>query len=357
MRKIYLSLLWAVLSSGHVMAQDTLLWENFNDTLFGESLEDLFPDAPSGILQDTLWYSFDNDMLPDGSPPPARPGNWFLLARGFADADSSDICAASNSWTNNPHTPVDNWLILPYLQITDGNSALLKWKSAPHQSPYYLDGYRVLVSTTTNDISAFTDTLFTAAEYLSGPYIDAMNCCNGGDFLLYHFSNGFVHGADGQYLQFTSAGDSTPGDTTAGDSARFIGVQREFSVNLSAYDDQQIYIAFQHYSTDDNLISIDDILVTENTDPAFGVDDPEPEVYISVFPNPASGVLTISGAFGQKQDAAIVEIFNMAGQLIYRNLNASQKLQIDVSSYAEGLYQVRVIAAGKTSSKKVIVHH
>jgi len=352
MKKLYLLLSFGIFTLS-TQAQDTLLWENFNDTIIGQTVDDLINDAPSGLTDDPLWYSYDEDQLGDGSGA-SRPGDWFLFSGGFAAVDSLDVCAGSNSWTNDASTPVRNWLVLPTIQITDGASAVLKWKSAPRQTPYYLDGYQVLISATTNDVTAFTDVVFDAGQYISGPYNAGTNCCNGGDYSLYTFSAGMIHGDDGTFVQFTDEGDDMPGDSTAGDSARFIGVQKEFSVPLTAYDNQKIYIAFLHNSTDDNLLSLDDILVTENSDITFGVEG-ENSFAGSVYPNPANAFVNVSFDFLQYHNVK-VELVDNQGHVLYSTL-ATANMQINTEQVASGVYFVKVTADEGSMVKKVVITH
>src|SRR6266446_2248795 len=111
------------------------------DTLFFENFE-VNPDStfqvgiPSGF--DAFGINSDGDQIPDGSTMGNRPDQWWWTY-GFADVDSSNSVYASNSWTNVSDVPVANYLILPPLQIVD-TSAKLSLKSAPYQTPRYLDG-------------------------------------------------------------------------------------------------------------------------------------------------------------------------------------------------------------------------
>ena len=67
---------------------------------------------------------------------------------------------------------------------------------------------------------------------------------------MYDFSEGFIHGADGEYIK---ADD---------DPQRNAGVLRPNEVSLAAYAGKTIFIAFAHDSDDDNILFIDDIMVT-----------------------------------------------------------------------------------------------
>ena len=252
------------------------------DTLFFANFETdpttTWPDinigvAPNGQTQDTAWYSFDGDGLPDGSAT-GRADEWFWTTPLSSQDSIGNLgVMASNSWTNISTSPVQNWLITQSIDVLD-NSFVLKWKSAPFQTPRYLDGYHILVSNTTNDLMAFTDTLFIASEYVS---LDLPGMPN--DWASYTFSpdpsNGFVHGINGTYIYFD------------GDSTRFQGMLEPLERSLAPYAGQTIFIAFLHSSTDDNIVSIDDILVEYST--ATGLVDPKNSFSYTLFPNPASG--------------------------------------------------------------------
>ena len=73
-----------------------------------------------------------------------------------------------------------------------------------------------------------------------------------GDYSLYDFLKGFIHGADGEYIEVDD------------DPQRNAGVLRPNEVSLADYAGKTIFIAFVHDSDDDNILFIDDIMVTGN---------------------------------------------------------------------------------------------
>ncbi len=339
MRKIALLGVGLFMSFSLANAQDTLIFEDFNDTIIGSELDDFIDlNYPNAIVGDTMWYSYDEDNLPDQSGA-SRPDNWYLVGGGFYGADTLDICLMSSSWTLDPN-PVKNWFILPAIQITDGASAWLKWKSAPRQTPLYLDGYKILISTGDNDLPSFTNTVFTAAEYETGTEN------NGNNYALYTFSSGWVHGLDGNYIDCTGCLDDP-------DSARFIGIQRPDSISLAAYDNQMIYIAFLHETVDDNLISIDDILVIENTDIFFDVEQ-LPDFAGSVYPNPASDYINVTFDIETYHNAS-VQMMNNSGQIIYTSPLTEQNHRISLQNVASGVYYVKLLADEGTMVRKIVV--
>lgn len=313
MKKLLLTLFGGFLLGSASAQVDTVLYEGFDVDPTGSYL-------PFNSGNDTQWVNFDADALADAN---GRPQNWFHSTGAFADVDSVDGCLFSSSWLQNFLPGNRNWLMTPPITVTSAGFAL-SWASAPRQTPLYLDGYSVLVSTTDNIEASFTDTLFQAAQYLSG---------SGADYSTYTFSPGFVHGMDGTFTQFDAASDSS----------RLIGVLRPFTVNLSQYAGQTIYIAFLHDSDDDNLMALDDILITETT---TGLNETATTSSFSIFPNPVSDKLTLSYELSQTSPIQ-VSVYDAKGALVVNEgrgiqIAGSQKLTLDLNHLASGTYSVRV---------------
>ena len=162
MKKTLLSAFVLVAGFAAHAQTDTLLWNNFETDPFAYMQTAI----PAGNATDTSWYTFDIDGNADGSST-SRPGEWFWVAP-YSTTDSlsgNTGVMGSNSWSNS-NTPNQNILITPSLYIGDAN-AVLSWKSAPFQTPRYVDGYKVLIAVNNNDPAAFTDTIFVASEYTS----------------------------------------------------------------------------------------------------------------------------------------------------------------------------------------------
>lgn len=340
-KKLLLAL--AALSPAALFSQagtDTLIWEDFE--LDPSSFLNVAP--PSGTVNDPLWYNFDNDALADGSGG-SRPGEWFW-GTPFATADSvlgNTGALNSNSWTNDGSTHVSNWLITPAIYVADTTLDLF-WKSAPFQTPRYLDGYIVVVSTNTNDFSDFTDTVFVASEYVAVSIPSTPN-----QFTSYTFApvaGGFVHGADWMYIE-----------DNAGDSTRWRGVLRPLTADLSAYAGQSIYIAFVHWTVDDNLLSIDEIFL-EGTG-TVGITDYENTFNLSVYPNPATDVLNIN--YNMPSDAQLMlNIFAMDGSLIRSEdkgtaQSGNGSVQTNISDLAAGVYFVQLQTGNGVATKRIVV--
>ncbi len=336
MRKFY-TLFFTLFAFTATRAQNVILFENFEeDTL------NIPVDIPSG--NNNTWINADFDGLADGSPS-NRPNEWFRT-NGFATVDSANIVMASNSWTNDPNNPVANYLILPPIKLLD-NSGALEWKSAPYQTPRYLDGYQVLVSTTGNFPDNFTDTLFYASEYVS-----TLGTTDSSSLAALYSSfaftpNGFIHGQDGQFIEYN------------GDSLRFRGVLHPFSASLANYAGQTIYIAFCHGTTDDNLLSIDDIKVSGNG-MNLGAENIDTRTFkIKTFPNPTSDNLHIEYNLPGILTVAL-GLYDVNGCLI-KSISSGTQLKgnyfydIDVKDLSSGIYNVILSTSKGTYSTKVTV--
>lgn len=322
MKKTSTLLLMLLMAVTGLRAQDTLAYENFNVDNTAN-----WPTFTGGF--DTTWVSFDNDNNTDAN---GRPGNWFWNDIAFGTNDTTG-CIFSSSWFSTVAT-ASNYFVTPPIQIVDAN-ANLSWRAAPRQTPRYLDGYKVLVSTSDNFPTSFTDTIYIAGEYISGSNA-------GFDFSAYIFSPGFLHGSDSTYVEF---------DT---DSSAFIGLLRPFSASLAQYSGQTIYIAFLHDATDDNLMAVDDILVTGTAAQSL-----EENVLngATLFPNPASTHCTLSYNSSVAGNAHF-GIYDLSGKLVKsdtRYLSGfGQQIQLPVSDLAAGNYFL-IVNNGKGTTRLPLI--
>lgn len=76
------------------------------------------------------------------------------------------------------------------------------------------------------------------------------------------------------------------------------------------------------------------------------------EITFGLYPNPASGLLTIS--LSEKNADTEIRIFSMPGELISVSRPAGKTITIDVSSLSGGIYFVQVTDGGKTGRQKFI---
>jgi PKD repeat protein len=249
----------------------------------------LFEDFQSETISAT-WINQDIDGLNDAN---GRPQNWFP----FQDLQTTtpgdtNYVAASSSWLS-PAGTSNNWLILD--AVNPCIDTKLNWWSAPFEGPAFMDGYKVMVSTTGTNIGDFTTTIFTAAESVNGTATP---------------SAGAVH---------TNYNGNN-------------GVLQEWTVDLGAYDNQTIYIAFVHDSNDDNLIMIDNIfvgIVPQYDLAVVGTDQTPP--YVSTPLTQAqgltfSGEVALGGGTDVTQPTLTFEIFQNATSVFTNSV--SQVTQI-----------------------------
>lgn len=294
-------LLAATLSAqAHLFMPDTLVQEFFNT----DPTPFMLP-APTG--SDDLWVNYDTDEVPalcvaDG----ITPMGWYWESDlGYANPDQTDNFAFTSCSFLDLPTPEShnrNWLIISPIFIPD-SSYWLCWRSLAFQGPMFLDGYKVLASEASNDPLSgdFTDTLFQAAQMIS-----PVNTIGSLNLSAYHFSPGYIQ-ANG----YTNT-DYFFLDTANPQAPFYRGRLEPHTVSLKNYVGQWIYIAFLHDSDDDNLIQLDDILVSNNTSsgtssPASGILDfqilgnpsRENAYFVWQLDTPLESRLTISSQNGQ----------------------------------------------------------
>ncbi|MCF8465537.1 MAG: choice-of-anchor J domain-containing protein [Flavobacteriales bacterium] len=334
MKKSYLlALLTQFIINSAIAQNDTLLWENFE----AETIDYILVEYPEGDPPNLYpnWLNFDIDGIVDGSgSATARPDEWFL-SFGFADVDSSNTVLASNSWLQNESDFADNWLITPRIHIQD-DLANLYWKSAPFQLPRYMDGYQVLVSTTNNLETSFTDTLAVFAEFNGTLTTDIE------DTATYVFTQGIMH----TELEYDSV-----------DVTRHGGILQQWQASLADYQGENIFIAFRHNSVDDNLISIDDILVLGTG--SVGIEERSDAFSFRMYPNPVARTGEITLEYELLDRASVsYSILSIEGKVLlqkngHTQLAGSHKSQINVASFSAGTYIVSVRLNDRIYSERI----
>lgn len=356
MKKIYTVIIASLfmLSFSNLISQSVLLYQDFEffPSPYHSTIDSVA--ISPGNTTDTTWYTFDLDLIPDASGG-NRPDAWFAI-RPFSDADytatgyidnngNADLntVMGANSWNNLGEGTAgkeDNWIITP--SVTLGANDTLFWKAAPRQTPRYLDGYEVLLSTTTNDVSAFTTVLFTAAE-MTALGTDST-------FATFQFapSNAFIHGIDGTYVEY------------ANDSIRLIGQLRPFFKSLSAYAGQKVFIAFHHNSHDDNLISIDDVIIGNKVNQVLNsTAELKNDGSFKLFPNPASDNVDLQYVL-KASSAVSITVYDITGKVVYTENKGTQSTglnsaTINTSLFSKGYYTVAVQSASSRTVGKLIV--
>ncbi len=101
-----------------------------------------------------------------------------------------------------------------------------------------------------------------------------------------------------------------------------------------------------------------DLLLCRLDDVAIPTTTSSHEVYsesnsFSVFPNPSSGVFTLSSEIESTKH--FICVYDLIGKCILRTGLDSKSLELDISNQAKGIYYIKIIADDKIFFKKIIV--
>jgi len=228
-------------------------------------------------------------------------GNNFIVSDGVAGFDG-DWAVRGESFINGVGalTP-DNYLITPQLELGEGDS--LYYVVAAIDPNFAAENYSVLVSTTGNEVEDFTDEVFN--EVLSSTDWEGR------------------------------------------------------SIDLSAYDNQTIYIAFRHFDVTDEFAFLLDAIALpgEAIDCSIvGTEDADITNTFKVFPNPTSGLvnLTNEGETGEFN----ITVFDAAGRLIVDErtvLSTGANLEMDLGSYEAGIYTIRFVSENRVGTQRIVI--
>jgi len=78
---------------------------------------------------------------------------------------------------------------------------------------------------------------------------------------------------------------------------------------------------------------------------ALSNEDFNPNSNIVIYPNPTNSILNIKGEFNSLEKIAV---YNMLGQVVMENVVSGNENQLNVSSLANGIYQIRFMDSKKT---------
>lgn len=246
------------------------------------------------------WQSIDADGLTP-VPQVAYCGYAFATHIDFDSTSANDSILVATSWFT-PVGAANNYLITPQITLL-ANGNFLTWQ-AKSQDPSYPDGYMVLVSTTNNSISSFTDTIYnTNAEV---PY----------------------------------------------------WINRQ--INLDAYAGQSIYLAFRHYTNNKFILAIDNIEVY--ADITFAVNENYQENNINVYPNPTNGMLYL-GIKNQEiiKNNSSLTIYDISGKEVFKQNfnnainNPNNPILLNLNALQNGIYFLHAETKNGSVNKKIIV--
>ncbi|MBQ6156726.1 MAG: choice-of-anchor J domain-containing protein [Bacteroidales bacterium] len=221
------------------------------------------------------------------------PAGVDLSGSGNNGSNGFILSGSFSNVTGEALTP-DNWLISPTLAIPSQGGKLTFYVAA-QDAGYAEEHYGVYVSTTGTNPNDFT--------------------------LLY---------------EETIDENGGPRDQ---------GIWKQKSANLP-YPGQNIHVAIRHFNcTDMFLLNLDDFTVTVGT----GVE--EHGLKTVIYPNPANNVLNINSTSNINR----VEVYNMMGQMVGMYEANDVNTQINTTSFANGVYMVKINTENGTSTKKFTV--
>lgn len=246
--------------------------------------EILNEDFQSGIPG--TWTIYDNDGLTPDAQVSEYTQAWIIKE----DPDVALDSTASSTSFFDPIGTADRWLVSPALNLGSfGN--IIEWRAKSHD-PSFPDSYKVLISTTDNQIASFTDTLILVSNELP------------------------------------------------------TWITRNVNISDSGYNSGTVYIAFVNTTFNGFKLYIDDF--TANIDDPVGIE--ENLVDINIYPNPASSILNLdlSKIEGKVEH---IRLINAVGQVVFNTTKAIHS--IDLSTFDSGIYSLEVVVDGRVSVKKI----
>jgi hypothetical protein len=242
----------------------------------------LLEDFQSGIP--ASFTLVDNDGLTPDAAVVEYTAAWISVPD---PEDNMNMVAGSTSFFE-PSGEADRWLITPQLVLgAYGNT--LTWNAKSHDASFP-DDYLIMVSTTTTDVSSFTDTIGSIQQ---------------------------------ENAEWTNR-----------------------SVDLSAegYDGQTIYIAFRNNTNDGFKLYIDDISVTKEDPASVSIIS---QTQVAIYPNPTSDLVYIQA----EAEIKSIVLSDLSGKLIQDNqLNTVVKL----TDLPFGIYLLTITTTQGSITKRIV---
>lgn len=226
----------------------------------------------------------DNDGLTPNAAVAEYTEAWILKTDPL---DAMNSVVSSTSYFE-PVGESERWLITPAITLGSTGNVLF-WDALSHD-PSFPDGYRILVSRTDTQLTSFTDTLFFV----------------------------FAELADGWNT-------------------------RSASLSQIGLDGETVHIAFINETDNGFKLYLDNIRVEEQNPLSISEST---NVTMSIYPNPAQDVITITGI----TEKATTSIIGMDGKVVLR----TQELKIDISSLTQGKYIVELVTENSVSRTSLI---
>ena len=274
----------------------TISWTGISDS-YEVAYRSTAVDGPSSYFMDFESGLGDWTNIKNGEGPNETEGWYTYDPTGLSfSAHSGTYCASAWSWANNNAFNADNWLITPKVTF---DKQMKYWVRT---NKGYPDSYEVLLSTAGNDPADFTVVLQAMAE------------------------------------------------------APAVADWTKVSIDLSAYEGQEGYIAFHHVSTDCNYLLIDDFSLNGEDTPAgewVTVTTTEPSVELTGLNPETEYEFTITGIKDGTANAGTPvatfttgEAFPAPTDLAVNNVKSSSaEISWEADAYATG-FELRYAEGG-----------
>ena len=341
MKKIYFFLVAVIATFSASAQKDTLLFEGFETGVFEKMTTE-----PTG--KDVEWVNWDKDGL---TPGEGTNKNWYLAPEIYQVQVTKPAIlnqtAHSLSYLQGEKPGSMNILISPPITIVDDKSTL-SWQSCPLQGPEFMDGYKVLITVTSNDVTKVKpDTAFVAAEVTS---YNSASITNPLDLKSWKFSKGRIHA--------NSYTNNKYWDTTAVKTF-YRGRLEPHTVSLSKYKGKKIYVHFYHDSNDDYIFELDNVLVRSNQPAVVGAKDAlANNIRLVTYPNPTVNLLNVLYRLEKPSDVTI-DVVDIQGKMVQNlfsgtQINGEMNHDFDVSELAAGVYLLQVKVGEKVATQKFV---
>jgi hypothetical protein len=361
---------WSGVDDGYFLTNDLAPPGEGNFSTSQNIIYNIYPSSgyPYYCSSTTTALSSPVGTLEDGSGPSDYQDNdncsWLIAPYGanhinitfdnFSTADANDVLTIYNgSDATAPvlksYTGIDTGSVLPspisstsptvFLSfVTDGSGTSSGWKIS------YTTTYPIFC-TGVNDLTAASDTFSNGSGIYN--YDNNTNCkwliepTNAGKVMLHFLS--FNTEATYDVVKVTDnngtllgaySGTTLPADVTSTSGQMLV----EFTTNATntAPGWKAVY----------------------TSTPAAGIEEFNSIKDLAVYPNPAKDKMHISFMV-KDADNATLEIFDLTGQLIFsqavNSLNGAFSKDIDISDFARGIYNLRVITSKESINKKIVV--
>ena len=130
-------------------------------------------------------------------------------------------------------------------------------------------------------------------------------------------------------------------------TAKDQGIWYEFTIDLSEYAGQDIWVALRHFGcTDQFLIVVDDITLYRNWDAVSDKDS----AFISLYPNPAADRMMVNS----DDQVETYEVYDITGALVRRGNAGLKTFEIDLEGLSSGSYILKLTTEKSVKTQRFL---